>query len=649
MNSSEQTLLDRVTSPADLKPLTRDELRELAELMRARLIQVCARTGGHIGAGLGVVELSIALHRVFDTPRDQLLWDVGHQGYPHKLLTGRDAGMETLRQENGLSGFLKRSESEYDTFGAGHAATAISAGLGMAAARDINGESFKVVSVLGDGALTCGLSYEGLNNAGASGRDFIVILNDNEMSIAPNVGAMSKYLTSIQRNPLYNRVRSAIGNVIDNAPGPLSAMGGLVRKWEESMKSFLTPGVLFEELGFRYFGPIDGHDLDVLVDTLEAVREMTGPRLVHVITQKGKGFPAGEHTEKWHALPPGHDPATGKQLKVSSANAAYTAVFGKGLIELASEDEKVVAITAAMPSGTGTGGFAKAFPERFFDVGIAEGHAVTFAAGMATRGLKPVCAIYSTFLQRAYDNVIHDVAIQELPVTFCMDRAGLVGEDGPTHMGLYDIAYMLAVPGMTVTAPKNGSEMLGLLRTAVKHEGGPFSIRYPRDASPEVVPEISEIDPVPYASWEILREASPSKDAGRESLAILAVGTMVLPSLEAASALATEGMDVTVVNCRYMKPYDERTLRTILEQHTRILVVEEGTVVNGFGAFMASTIAAIKPSVRVVAHGVPDRFIEQAPRARQLAVTELDSAGISRWARLALRGEVPARSRLRAI
>jgi 1-deoxy-D-xylulose-5-phosphate synthase len=300
----------------------------------------------------------------------------------------------------------------------------------MATARDLNGEAFRVVSVLGDGALTCGLAYEGLNNAGASGRDFIVVLNDNEMSIAPNVGAMSKYLTSIQRNPLYNRVRSAIGSVVDAAPGPLSGVGTLIRKWEESMKSFLTPGVLFEELGFRYFGPIDGHDIDALVDTFSAVRDFSGPRLVHVITQKGKGFPAGEHTEKWHALPPGHDPATGKQLKVSSANAAYTAVFGKGLAELASENEKVVAVTAAMPSGTGTGAFASAHPERFFDVGIAEGHAVTFAAGMATRGIRPVCAIYSTFLQRAYDNVIHDVAIQKLPVVFAMDRAGLVGEDG---------------------------------------------------------------------------------------------------------------------------------------------------------------------------------------------------------------------------
>src|SRR5687767_4118546 len=627
------TILDRIESPADLKSLSRDELRELSEAIRERLIEVCSRTGGHIGAGLGVVELTVALHTAFDTPRDLLVWDVGHQGYPHKLLTGRNAGMETLRQEHGLSGFLKRSESEYDTFGAGHAATAISAGLGMATARDLNKDTYRVVSVLGDGALTCGLAYEGLNNAGASGRDFIVILNDNEMSIAPNVGAMSKYLTSIQRNPLYNRVRSAIGTVVDAAPGPLSGMGTLVRKMEESMKSFLTPGVLFEELGFRYFGPIDGHDIDVLVDTFSAVRDFTGPRLVHVITQKGRGFPAGEHTEKWHALPPGHDPATGKQLKVSSANAAYTAVFGKGLAELADENEKLVAVTAAMPSGTGTGLFAARHPERFFDVGIAEGHAVTFAAGMATRGLHPFCVIYSPFLQRAYDNVIHDVAIQHLPVVFAMDRAGVVGEDGPTHMGLYDIAYMLAVPGMTVTAPMNGREMLGLLRTAVTHDG-PFALRYPRDAAPDSIPPMPEIHAVPYGTWDVVRKGS--------DLAILAAGTMVLPSLEAANTLAPSGIDVTVVNCRFLKPYDALTLAGILADHKQVLVVEEGTVVNGFGALMSRVIQQLDSTVRVGTHGVPDCFIEQAPRKTQLAAVGLDAAGIARRVRAQLESEALA-------
>lgn len=502
------SILESINSPADVRALSRDELRTLAQDVRDRLIDVCSRTGGHIGAGLGVVELTIALHAVFDTPTDQLVWDVGHQAYPHKLLTGRNSRMETLRQEDGLSGFLKRTESEYDTFGAGHAATAISAALGMAAGRDVLGEAFKAVAIIGDGSLGSGLAYEGLNNAGHSDRDIIVVLNDNEMSIAPNVGAMHKYLTSIQRNPLYNRLRSRIGELVDNAPAPFTGVSTLVRKWEESVKSFLTPGVLFEELGFRYFGPIDGHDIDALVETFNAVRDMNTPRLVHVITQKGRGFPAGEHGEKWHALPPGHDPATGKQLNVSAGNPAYTAVYGKGLTELGAERQDLAVITAAMPGGTGTTAFGKAYPNRFFDVGIAEGHGVTFASGLATRGVRPVVTIYSTFLQRGYDNIIHDAALQKLPVVFAMDRAGLVGEDGETHMGLYDIAYMLSVPNMTVTAPRNGTEMLGLLRAGVEHLDGPFCLRYPRDASPDVPPAMSEIPATPYGTWEVLRRGA---------------------------------------------------------------------------------------------------------------------------------------------
>ena len=611
------SLLDKVDSPADLKGLSRDDLRALSQEMRERLIDVCSRTGGHIGAGLGVVELTVAMHAVFDTPRDQLVWDVGHQGYPHKLLTGRNARMETLRHENGLSGFLKRTESEYDAFGAGHAATSISAALGIAAGRDLLGDTYKVVAVLGDGALTSGLAYEGLNNAGHSARDLVVILNDNEMSIAPNVGAISKYLTSVQRNPLYNRMRARIGGVLEGHP----SLNTLIRKWEESVKSFLTPGVLFEELGFRYFGPIDGHDIDSLMDILTAVRSMTGPRLVHVITQKGKGFPAGEHIEKWHALPPGHDPATGKQVKVATANANYTTVFGRGLSELMTERQDLVAITAAMPSGTGTAAVAKAHPERFFDVGIAEAHAVTFAAGMATRGIRPVAAIYSTFLQRAYDSIIHDVAIQHLPVIFCLDRAGFVGEDGETHMGLYDIAYMLAVPGVTVTAPKDATEMLALLRTAANHVAGPFSIRYPRDTAPDVPPAMTAIEAVPYGSWEVPRRGS--------EVAILAVGTMVRPALEAAETLAVEGFDPTVVNCRFLKPYDALTLSAILAEHRFVLVVEEGTVVNGFGAHIASVVERLEPSVRVSVHGVPDQIIPAASRVRQLAMAGLDAAGIA--------------------
>ena len=615
------SLLDRVQDTAQIRTLTPAERVQLAQEVRDFLIDTCSVTGGHIGAGLGVVELTIALHTAFQTPRDQLVWDVGHQGYPHKVLTGRKDRMHTLRQEGGISGFLKRTESEFDTFGAGHAATSISAALGIAAGRDLNGEDFKVAAIIGDGSLGSGLAYEALNNAGATERDFIVVLNDNEMSIAPNVGAMHKYLTSVQRNPIYNRLRNAIGDWADHAKGPFKEAGHLVRKWEESVKAFLTPGVLFEELGFRYFGPIDGHDMEQMIETFAAVRDFKGPRLVHVITQKGRGFPAGEHGEKWHALPPGHDPATGKQLKAATGNPNYTAVFGKALAELMEEFPKAVAITAAMPGGTGTSVVAKQHPSRFYDVGIAEGHGVTFAAGLATQGARPVVAIYSTFLQRGYDNIVHDVAIQSLPVIFAMDRAGLVGEDGETHAGLYDIAYMLAVPNMVVTAPKDGAELVGLLRTALTHEAGPFAIRYPRDVAPDLVGPAKEVPAVPHGTWEVLRRG--------EKVAILATGTMVLQATLAAEALAAEGLSVTVVNCRYLKPYDAATLAAVVADHEHLLVVEEGTVVNGFGAYMASVVSDLDASVRVHTVGVPDRIVYAASRARQLAQCGIDAAGIA--------------------
>ena len=611
------SLLSRVNSPADLKQIPRDQLPQLAAELREFLIQTCAVTGGHIGAGLGVVELTIALHYVFDTPVDQLVWDVGHQGYPHKVLTGRRDRFDSLRQEDGISGFLKRSESPYDTFGAGHAATSISAAVGMALGRDLQGQHHKVVAIIGDGAMSSGLAYEGLNNAGASESDIIVILNDNEMSIAPNVGAMHKYLTQVQRNPIYNRVRSKIGSIADHS----ELVGTVLRKWEESVKSFLTPGVLFEELGMRYFGPIDGHDTDELVATLKDVREMKGPRLVHVITTKGKGFPAGEHGEKWHALPPGHDPATGKQLKAASGNPNYTAAFGKGLTELMQERDDVAVITAAMPSGTGVGTIAKAHPDRYFDVGIAEQQAVLFASGLALQGSRPVCAIYSTFLQRAYDQIVHDVCLQNLNVVFAMDRAGLVGEDGETHMGLYDIAYMLAIPGMTVTAPRDGTEMLALLRAGLDWQGGPFCLRYPRDTSPDVPAPAKEIAATPHGTWDVVRK-------GRD-VAILAVGTMVNPALAAATTLAAEGLDVTVVNCRYLKPYDALTLAAVVNEHKLLVTVEEGTVVNGFGAYMTTVIGQVDPAARVIALGVPDRFIYAASRVKQLASCGLDATGIA--------------------
>jgi 1-deoxy-D-xylulose-5-phosphate synthase len=618
------SLLSTINCPADLKRLRREQLPQLAQEIRDRLIECCSITGGHIGASLGVVELSIALLYEFDSPGDKIVWDVGHQAYAWKLLTGRNAPFPTLRQRGGISGFLRRDENEHDHFGAGHAGTAVSAAFGMATARDLKQESHKVVAVVGDGALTCGLSYEGMNNAGHSERDIILIVNDNGMSISPNVGAISKTLGRIVADPRTNRLREKI-------KGMTFALGGVfgegvvdfAKNVEESVKNLFSPGMLFEELGFRYFGPIDGHDLPKLCDTLQFVRGMHGPRVIHVMTQKGKGFSYAEaNQEKWHGLA-AYDPVTGEARKKASGPPTWTQVFGEGLTALADEHPELVAITAAMPSGTGTNIFQKKHPERFFDVGIAEGHAVTFAGGLATQGIRPVVAIYSTFLQRAYDNVIHDIAVQRLPVIFCMDRAGLVGEDGQTHMGLYDIAYMLAVPGMTVTAPKDGDELIGLLRTALAHTGGPFCTRYPRDKAPAEPGDAGNVAPVPDGTWEQLRQ-------GREDVAILAVGTMVAPAVQAAELLAAEGVDCAVVNCRFLKPLDSALLESLVQRHRVLVTVEEGTIVNGFGAYLAETLQTTHPEVRVVALGVPDRLIEQAPRAEQLEVFGLTAAGIAR-------------------
>jgi 1-deoxy-D-xylulose-5-phosphate synthase len=618
------SLLATIQSPADLKRLKREQLPQLAQEIRDRLIECCSVTGGHIGASLGVVELSVALLYEFDSPTDKIVWDVGHQAYAWKLLTGRNDVFPTLRQRNGVSGFLKRDESEHDQFGAGHAGTAVSAAFGMATARDLRGEKHKVVAIVGDGALTCGLSYEGMNNAGHSDRDIILIVNDNGMSISPNVGAVSKMLGRIVADPRTNRLREKI-------KGMTFALGGVfgegvvdfAKNVEESVKNLFSPGMLFEELGFRYFGPIDGHDLGKLCDTLQFVRGMQGPRVIHVMTQKGKGFSHAEsNQEKWHGLA-AYDPVTGEARKKASGPPTWTQVFGDGLTALGGEYPELVAITAAMPSGTGTNIFQKQHPERFFDVGIAEGHAVTFAGGLAAQGIRPVVAIYSTFLQRAYDNVIHDIAVQRLPVIFCMDRAGLVGEDGQTHMGLYDIPYMLAVPGMTVTAPKDGDELVGLLRTALAHTGGPFCTRYPRDKAPVQPGDPAAVSAVPYGSWEQLREASGD-------VAILAVGTMVQPAVQAAELLAADGVDCAVVNCRFLKPLDSALLESLVQRHRILVTVEEGTIVNGFGAFLAETLQTTHPEIRVVALGVPDRLVEQAPRAEQLELFGLTASGIAR-------------------
>jgi len=620
------SILETIAGPADVRRLTRDQLQPLADEVRRRLIEVVSQTGGHIGAGLGVVELTVALCYSFESPRDRIVWDVGHQAYPWKILTGRNDRLPTLRQPGGLSGFLRRSESEHDQFGAGHAGTGLSAACGIAAARDLRREHFKVVAVVGDGALTCGLPYEAMNNLGHSGRDVIMVLNDNGMSIAPNVGAINRYLGSIIASPITVRIREFVKVMIEKAShlvgGP--KLVDFAKTLEESIKNLWSPGMLFEELGFRYFGPIDGHNIAQMVQTFDIVKTLKGPRVVHVITEKGKGFPLPEpDLEKYHARAP-YDPVTGKLKPVNPGLPQWTRVFGEAITQLAAEYPPLVAITAAMPSGTGTNIFQKKWPERFFDVGIAEAHATTFAAGLATQGMRPVVAIYSTFLQRAYDSIIHDVAIQRLPVIFCLDRAGMVGEDGQTHMGLYDIAYLLAVPHLTVTAPKDGAELIGLLRCALERDDGPFSLRYPRDKAPGEAPPAAEVAAIPYGSWEVLRAGKAKKDC-----ALLAVGVMCQPALEAAEALAGDGLDVTVVNCRFLKPIDRETLEGLMRDHRLLVTIEDGTVVNGFGASLAALAQATAPEVRVVPLGVPDRTYEHAPRAQQLAEVGLTGPGIA--------------------
>ena len=615
--------LESIHDAKDVRSIPASELPHLAEELRQRLIEVVSKTGGHIGAGLGVVELTITLLHSFDSPVDKILWDVGHQGYPWKLLTGRNDRFPTLRQAEGLSGFLRRTESEHDHFGAGHAGTALSAAFGVATARDLKEESFHVVAVVGDGALTCGLPYEAMNNAGHSERDVILVVNDNGMSIAPNVGAINKYLGSVIASPITNRVRDRVKQVIEKTSQVVGGkpMVEFAKNIEESIKNLWSPGMLFEELGFRYFGPIDGHNIDALLRTFELVKGLKGPRVVHVITEKGKGFPYREpDLEKFHARNP-YDPVTGELKPVGEGPPAWTKVFGRAITELAAEHEEIVAITAAMPSGTGTNIFQKRWPDRFFDVGIAEAHATTFAAGLATQGIRPIVAIYSTFLQRAYDSIIHDVAIQGLPVTFCLDRAGMVGADGQTHMGLYDIAYLLAVPNMTVTQPRDGAELIGLLRTAMEHKSGPFSLRYPRDKVPAPAPPAAEVSAIPYGTWEQLRP-------GREC-AILAVGVMCQPAMEAAEALEGAGFDVTVVNCRFLKPLDRAMLESLVTEHRLLITVEDGTVVNGFGACVAAAVEALAADVRVAVLGAPDRTYEHGPRAVQLAEAGLDGPGIA--------------------
>ena len=632
------SLLDQIDGPEDVRGLSREELHELVVEARERHVDVTSKGGGHFGASLGVAELTVALHYTFETPRDKLIWDTGHQGYVHKILTGRNERLSTIRQKDGLAPFLRRDESEYDHFGAGHAATSISAALGMAIARDLNGDDFSVVAIIGDGAMGCGLAYEALNNAGHTDRNLIVVLNDNDHSIAPNVGAMNKYLTGVRTNPLYNRIRGEVKDLLSKGPGGArGVMRRLAGRMDEKLKSLFVPGMLFEELGFRYIGPIDGHDLDSLVDTLARVRTLDGPILVHVITQKGKGFSlAEEDAYTWHARPP-FDKISGEVKKGSGGLPRYQKVFGKGLKELGELDSRVVAFTGGMPDGTSTDIFGEAFPDRFFDVGIAEGHAVTAAAGMAaTGGVRPLVCIYSTFLQRGFDGIVHDVALQDLPVVFCMDRAGLAGPDGPTHHGAFDIPYMLLIPGMTVTAPKDGAEMMALVRLGIQHEDGPFSVRWPRAAVPEAVPHVSEIPEVAYGKWEILRRGS--------DIVFLATGTMVSAASEAAEVLASRGIQAEVVNCRFLKPYDRDVLKDVAERHRRVITIEEGAVVNGFGAYMTKELSALasERTIEVRCLGLPDRFIEHGAREVLLRDLGLDAEGIITEARRMIGGAVTA-------
>jgi 1-deoxy-D-xylulose-5-phosphate synthase len=620
-------ILDRVATPEDLRKLPDADLRQLAEELRQETISAVSVTGGHLGAGLGVVELTVALHHVFDTPRDRLIWDVGHQAYPHKILTGRRERIRTLRQPGGLSGFTRRSESAYDPFGAAHSSTSISAGLGMAVARDLAGGSNNVIAVIGDGAMSAGMAYEAMNNAGALGSRLIVILNDNDMSIAPPVGAMSAYLARLVSGRTYRSIREIAKQLAERLP---RFFHDKAKRTEEYARGFWTGGTLFEELGFYYVGPIDGHNLDHLLPVLRNVRDASqGPILVHVVTQKGKGYAPAEATaDKYHAVVK-FDPVTGQQAKAPANAPSYTSVFGNALIKAAREDDKIVAVTAAMPSGTGIDAFGKEFPARTFDVGIAEQHAVTFAAGLATEGYKPFCAIYSTFLQRAYDQVVHDVAIQKLPVRFALDRAGLVGADGATHAGAFDIAYLACLPEMVVMAAADEAELTHMVATAAAFDEGPIAFRYPRGEGVGVeIPDVGV--PLEIGRGRIVREGS--------RVALLSLGTRLAECLMAAEQLGQRGLSTTVADARFAKPLDEALILRLAREHEILVTVEEGSV-GGFGAHVLHLLArsgALDRGLKVRTLTLPDLYQEHDKPDAMYAAAGLDAAGIVRSVEAAL-------------
>lgn len=600
MHTITKNLLETINSPADVKALSLEQLKQLAEEIRQLLISVISKTGGHLAPNLGVVELTLALHRVFTTPKDKIVFDVGHQSYIHKIITGRREQFSTLRQYGGLSGFPKRSESEHDAFGTGHSSTSISAALGMAVARDLQGEDYNVIAVIGDGSMTGGMAFEALNNAGTLHKKMIVVLNDNEMSISKNVGAMSEYLYQLRTGETYNKIKHDIEGWLKNMEFGTDVLKA-IRRLKGSVKYLMVPTSIFEELGFTYLGPIDGHDLQGLTEVLQAAKKIDGPVLVHVLTKKGKGYkPAEESPNKFHGTGP-FDIATGKKIANSNAPITYTEVFGRTLTELANTDKDIIGITAAMPDGTGMSTFAKAHPERCFDVGIAEQHAVTSAAGAAAVGLKPVAAIYSTFLQRAYDSVLHDICMQRLHVTLCLDRAGLVGDDGYTHHGVFDYAYLRSMPEMTIMAPKDENELRHMLKTAVDYDG-PVSVRYPRGSGVGV--EISEpMHSLPIGKAEVLREG--------KDVCLWAIGSMVQSALQAADKLAEQGISAGVVNMRFAKPLDEELLLEHAAQYGKIVTLEEGVLQGGVGSAVLETLNAAKmlQKCQVLTLGIPDEFV----------------------------------------
>jgi 1-deoxy-D-xylulose-5-phosphate synthase len=606
-------LLDNINSPEQLRDLDRKQLPALAGELRTFLIESVAQTGGHLSSNLGVVELTIALHYVFNTPDDKLVWDVGHQTYPHKILTGRRLAMSGLRKPGGIAGFPRRNESEYDSFGAGHSSTSISAALGMAVTAQLTGSERRAVAIIGDGAMTAGMAFEALNNAGAMDANLLVILNDNDMSISPNVGALNNYLTRLMSGQLYNHVRSSTKKVLGVAPHILE----LARRTEEHVKGMMTPSTLFEEFGFNYHGPIDGHDLETLVATLSNIRQLNGPQFLHISTQKGRGYlPAENNPGKFHGVGK-FDPSNGNSL-AAAGKKTYTQVFGEWLVDMAGQDERLIGITPAMSDGSGLNEFAEKYPKRFFDVGIAEQHALTFAAGMACDGLKPVVAIYSTFLQRAYDQLVHDIALQNLPVVLAIDRAGLVGADGPTHAGSFDLSYLRCIPNMVVMAPSDENECRQMLYTAFQYDG-PAAVRYPRGCGSGVEP-FKEMQALPIGRGEVLREGAGHQG---KKIAILAFGSMVAPALEAAGVL-----DLTVVNMRFVKPLDTELVAEVAAGHDLLVTIEENAIMGGAGAAVMEVLQSLGNHIPTLCLGLPDVFIEHGIHENMLAECGLNVSGI---------------------